>query len=407
MAQLGRRNKKDDATSEPESVEVTEVVEPTVEPFEDDTADDTEDDFDNLMAGFTNEENTDMVKQDVNEVQDAEVISEVTSELTNQPPASATASESALSDAAKEIADKATGHTVEMLEISSLPPTVPHIVGNLTTLDAIGNQIKEAVAEFMVGTGNKDEKVKNAIATLTIESDPENFERREAIAKAKALITELEEQIEADEPKLYEAVEERLVKEGDSVWPESVINEKRTYITDMYSGYTAMVKATESFIDSHRSHKPADKVGTIDQYHNKLDKPFKRSTSPTSGVRRSSGAPRNVSVSDARVSYDGGATWQRAEGTLSKEPGASVLSNPGFLAAEIARVSRESGNDIKTRLYSEWYGANGSADGSPLPTEDVQDVTEFDFAFEPKDGEDGVRTIAKVRITKKAATIEV
>ncbi len=75
-------------------------------------------------------------------------------------------------------------------------------------------------------------------------------------------------------------------------------------------------------------------------------------------------------------------------------------------AAEIARLSKESGNDIKTRLYSEWYGANGSADGTPVSAEEVQDVTEFDFSYVPKDGPEGVKSVARVRLTKKGATID-
>ena len=391
MAQLGRKAKRDGSTGEPE---VNEVTDATVEPVA------AEEDFDDLMASFTNKEDDEMIKQDaqdVNEVEEAEVVNELANEP-NEP----TESESALSEAAKEIADKATGHTIEMLPLTSLPPTVPHITGNLATLNAIGDQIKAAVEEFKVGTGNKDEKVKHAIATLTNESDPNNFAKREAIAKAKAKIAELEELIEAEEPKLYEAVEERLVKEGDTVWSEETINEKRQYISDMYAGYLQMHKATEQFIDSHRGHKAADNVGVIEQYHNKLDKPFKRTSSAgTSGVRRASGTARNVSVSDARVSYDGGATWQRTEGQLTSD--GPVLSNPGFLAAEIARVSKESGNDIKARLYATWYGDNGSADGTPVSSDDVKDVSEFDFTYVAKDGSDAV---AKVRLTKKGATID-
>lgn len=387
---FGRKNDKDDATSEPE---VASEVPVTSEP----------EDFDDLMASFTNDESADepteeepeMAKQ--NEVQDAEVIEPV-----NEP---VNESESALSDAAKEIADKATGHTIEMLPITSLPPTVPHIMGNLMTLNAIGDQIKAAVEEFKIGTGNKDESVKHAIATLSEESDPENFKRREAIAAAKARIVELEEQIERDEPKLYEAVEERLVKEGNVVWSEETINEKRSYISDMYSGYTAMHKATEQFIESHRAHKSADNVGTIDQYHNKLDKPFKRSgtASTNGGVRKSNNAPRNVSVSEAFVSHDGGTTWHKVEGQLVK-PDGPMLSNPTFMSAEIARLSSESGNELKGRLYSEWYGANGSADGTPIDASEIKDVTEFDFSYKAKSGEDAT---AKVRFIKKGATIEV
>jgi hypothetical protein len=392
---FGRKNDKDDATSEPE---VNEVADAPIEA----------EDFDDLMASFTNaddsaaEEEDSEVKNDTAEVLDAEVVNEV--EVSDGPTPGVSEAESALSDAAKEIADKATGHTIEMLEVSSLPATVPHITGNLATLNAISDQIKMAVNEFTVGTGNKDEKVKHAIATLNEENDPENYARREAIAKAKAQIAELEEQIERDEPKLYEAVEERLVKEGDTVWSEETINEKRQYIMDMYSGYVAMHKGTEQFIDSHRTHKPADNVGTIDQYHNKLDKPFKRtsSASTNSGVRKSSGAPRNVSVSEAFVSHDGGTSWHKVEGQLVK-PDGPMLSNPMFMAAEIARVSAESGNELKARLYSEWYGANGSADGSPIDASEVGNVTDFDFAYKAKDG---TGAVAKVRFVKKGAQID-
>lgn len=394
MARNPRKTGKDETTSEPEVNEVTAETVEANEPSAD------AEDFDDLMASFTKEEDSTMVKQGT-DVQDAELVNaELVNEAVSEPTSEI---ESALSDATKEIADKATGHTVEMLEISSLPPTVPHIGGNLSTLNAIADQIKASVEEFKVGTGNKDEKVKHAIATLTEETDEENFKRREAIAKAKAMIAELEEQIEADEPKLYQAVEDRLVKEGDTVWSEETINDKRQYIVDMYSGYTEMHKATASFIESHKNHKPADKVGAIEQYHNKLDKPFKKTSasSTSGGVRKSSGKPRNVSVSDARVSYDGGTTWHRAEGQL--EEGGTVLSNPQFLAAEIARVSKETGNEIKARLYSEWYGANGSADGSAIESDEVKDVTELDFKYLDKEGADAV---AKVKLTKKGATID-
>jgi len=390
MAQLGRKAKRDNATTnETSEPEVNEVSTETVEP---------EEDFDDLMAGFSNEGDDEMTKQDtqdVNESVNEEVEAAEAAEVNEE-------SESALSDAAKEIADRATGHTIEMLPITSLPPTVPHITGNLMTLNAIGDQIKAAVEEWNAGTAGKDGKVKRAIATLNAETDPENFERREAIARAKALIAELEEQIERDEPKLYADVEERLAKEGDTVWSEETINEKRQYISDMYAGYLQMHKATEQFIDSHRGHKSADNVGTIEQYHNKLDKPFKRvSSAGTSGVRRASGSARNVSVSDARVSYDGGVNWHRAEGQLQAD--GPVLSNPQFLAAEIARNSKESGNDIKSRLYATWYGDNGSADGTPISSDDVKDVSEFDFPYVTKDGSDAT---VKVRLTKKGATID-
>lgn len=402
---MARFTRKDDSAktneaNEPNETEVNEVIsEPELEP---------EEDFDDLMASFSGDteevkEGTEMTDQPSDtEVQDAEVV-EPTAEVNE--PVSDTA-ESALSDAAKEIAEKATGHTVEMLDIASLPKTVPHIINNLATLNTLAEMVTDAVKEFEVGTGDTDKKVKRAIETLNEVDDPENFNRREAIAAAKAKIAELEELIETDETKLYADVEARLAEAGDVVWSEATINEKRQYITDMYAAYLQSLKGTEQFIDIHRKLKPADNVGTINQYHNKLDKPFKRSTSVSStGVRRASGTARNVSVSDAQVSYDGGVTWHRAEGQLSKEEGAPVLSNPQFLAAEIARVSTESGSAIRDRLYSEWYAANGSADGTPIESDKVQPTTEFDFTYKAKP--DGADAVAKVKLTKKGATVEV
>lgn len=390
MAEFGRKARKDSKAQDTVSEsEVTSEVNGAPESAED---------FDSLMASFDSESEgeTEMAKQDTQNVVDAEVVNDSASEDTT---------ESAVSDAAKEIANRATGHTVEMLEISSLPPTVPHITMALSGLQPIVDLITAATKEWEANTSGSDAKIKNEIATLTEESDPEGFKLREAIIAAKAQIAELEEMIERDEPKLYASVEDRLAKAGDVMWSEETKAEKRQYISDMYGAYLSQHKAAEQFIETHKAHKSkdADKVGTIDQYHTKLDKPFKRvGSSGGTGVRKSSGAPRNVSVSDARISYDGGLTWNKAEGRL-KEDG-PLLSNPSFLSAEIARNSKETGNDIKARLYSEWYGDNGSADGTPVDSDSVKDVSEFDFTFIGKDGES---KSAKVRITKKGATVEV
>jgi len=399
MARIrGRKDSGDSGDSNEGEVSdlVSESFDTNVDPEEDEFGDL----YNSTVENDDNENNTEEEETPEMSAVEMSTTDETVSE-SEINPTEADEMESALSDAAKEIADKATGHTVEMLSVDSIPPTAFVVQMNLKTLDVVADQIKKATEEFIVGTSGKDEKVKHAIANLSEENDPENFSLAKSVEDAKRQIEELEDLIERNETQLYANVEERLTQQGDAIWSDETIEEKKKQITEQYSAYLKMHGATKEFVDAHRSHTPADNLGTIDQYHIKLSKPFAKSASKSSGTRSSSGAPRNVSVKDARVSYDNGATWKRVEGQMVK-PDGPILSNPMFLSAEIARLSSENGNEIKSRLYSEWYASAGFPDRVPS-SEEMQEVTEFPFAYKAKDGSEAT---ALIRLTKKTAAID-
>jgi hypothetical protein len=407
MARFSKRDEKDTQRT-PEEVETPVIAEQAGEEsgieesgssswvFQDDTGDSFEDFFKlDVSDGASSEdnsaiaenaddveENTEMSTTEVQEVRESEVPTEV------QPEAN---EDSLLSDAAKAIAEKVEPKKIEMLEISSIPPTLPHISSNLNGLVTLGEFIKTKVREWEAGSGGKDEKVKFAVENLTPDSDPENYQRRERAAALKQQIAELEAEFDEVQEKLYEEVEKKLVASGDEVWSDEKIQTERDVIRDMYSNYTTMFKGTAMLVDSHRKTKPGDKLGAIEQYVSKLDKPFSRVKSDGSTSTGSGTGSRNVFVNSAEVSFDGGKTFTKIENDKGN-------SNVAVLSAEIARSSKDTQADLRDRIYANYYAEAGFT-AETANNVNMPEVVTFDLIRTNKASKE-LETI-KIRLKKR------
>jgi len=318
-------------------------------------------------------------EEESSEMSETEVKTPEVQEVQNGANGDASKDEnSLLSDAAKQVMENATSKAVEMLTIDSIPPTLIHISTNLRGLDALGNMIVQKTREFEVGTSDKDGKVKAAIENLTDDGGKTEdgkltpYGKREKAVALKKQIEELEAQFDDLETELYDEVEKALVAAGDDVWSDEKIQVERDAIREMHASYAGIYKNTAQIIESHRKVKPGDNLGTIEQYVPKVDKPFGRSSSSSSGaVNSSATGSRNIFVNEASYSLDGGTTWVKATNPKGG-------SNVAALAAELAKTSKESANDLKDKIYTEYYADSGLT-FETATNEGMPEVATFDF----------------------------
>ena len=325
-------------------------------------------------------------------VAEVEEVQEVAEAPTAEVPAqSNSAEELKLSEAAKQAIEDANPKAKEMREISSIPISLMHISSGLTGIKALGDVIRKETEEFRAGAGDKDAKVAYAIENMA-ETDA-NYSRREAIAALKVQLEELSAKIDEDEAALYEDVEKVLTESGEDIWSDQKIEEKQAYIRDLHSNYTNMYKQITNIMETHNKVKPNDKLGTIDQYVTKVDRPFGRATSGTSssGGGGATGT-RNVFISKAEMSTDGGKSFDMMENSKNQ-------SNASVIATELAKVAKESAAELKDRIYTEYYAAAGHT-FETATNENMPEVVTFKVNYQPK-GEGSEFKDVTLRMTKR------
>jgi hypothetical protein len=299
-----------------------------------------------------------------------------------------------LSEEAQRILNDAKTESLPMLDVDSIPDDAIALKFGLMGVSAMADQIAKLIKAFEVATSGKDEKIANAIENL--ETGSENFKLREKVLRDKERLAELEALIEENEAKLYENVENELAAKGDAVWTDEKITEESKAIVEKWNAYKKSYDGAREGIVSHNNHTSGEKLGSIEQYVSYLEKPFGRKTS--SG---SSDGARSPHVASADYSFDKGQSWERATNGKS---GDELKSNPHFLAAELARVSKDSANTIREKLFAAWY-AESNQTPENLDTSKVADISTFDITVPMKS--DGSLKTVTVRIAKRGVNVEI
>jgi hypothetical protein len=297
-----------------------------------------------------------------------------------------------LSDEAQRILNDAKTESLPMLDIDSIPDDAIALKFGLMGVSAMAEQISKLIKVYEVATSGKDEKVAHAIETL--EHGTENFKLREKVLSDKKRLAELEALIEENELKLYSNVEAELAAKGEAVWTDEKIAEESKAIVEKWSAYKKMYDGAREGIVSHNTHTSGEKLGDVSQYVSYLEKPFGRKVGSSDGAR-------SPHVASADYSFDKGQSWERATNGKS---GDEMKSNPHFLASELARVSKDSANVIREKLFAAWYAESNQTPDS-LDTSKVADISTFDITLPMKP--DGVLKTVTVRIAKRGVNVEI